>query len=195
MDTAIATARQAVIVTDAHGNITHWNGFSEELYGWTAREAVGRHLADLLCAPAVVEIGRGIIGEILSGATWAGPFTLARKDGREFDVFAVAAPTVENGRITGLLSTSAAVEETANDARVIASLTDREREVLALSATARNNADIAAELAISRRTVESHQASIYQKLGIASRLELIVFAIRHGIVNTTDLTGDDDHSA
>jgi ATP/maltotriose-dependent transcriptional regulator MalT len=48
-------------------------------------------------------------------------------------------------------------------------LTKRERDVLRLLARGRSNNDIAAELVLSVRTVESHVASIYSKIGVSGR--------------------------
>jgi len=61
-------------------------------------------------------------------------------------------------------------------------LTPREREVLGLAAEGHSNADIAAHLFISRRTVESHRARAMRKLGLRSHVDLVLFALRRGIV-------------
>ena len=60
-------------------------------------------------------------------------------------------------------------------------LTAREREVLQLVADGFTNADIAGKLFISQRTVESHRASLMQKLSFNSRAELISYAIAKGL--------------
>jgi predicted ATPase/DNA-binding CsgD family transcriptional regulator len=60
-------------------------------------------------------------------------------------------------------------------------LTDREVEVLRLLAAGQTNAQIAAALFISRRTVTTHVSNLYAKLGVASRAEAIAFALRHQV--------------
>jgi two-component system, NarL family, response regulator NreC len=67
---------------------------------------------------------------------------------------------------------------------VYESLTSREREILQLLAEGSSNAQIAAQLFISARTVENHRANIMQKLGLHSHTDLIRFAFQRGILST-----------
>lgn len=64
-------------------------------------------------------------------------------------------------------------------------LTGREREVLRLAAEGRSNAEVAALLYISRRTVETHRARAMKKLGLRNHVELARFAIEREIVPPT----------
>jgi DNA-binding NarL/FixJ family response regulator len=59
-------------------------------------------------------------------------------------------------------------------------LTAREQEIVRLLARGYSNKDIAAELAISVKTVEAHKANAMGKLGMTSRIELVRFAIVQG---------------
>ncbi len=63
-------------------------------------------------------------------------------------------------------------------------LTEREHEVLRLIALGHTNAEIATQLFLSIRTVESHRAHIQQKLGLAGRAELVRYALDHDLVDT-----------
>jgi non-specific serine/threonine protein kinase len=76
------------------------------------------------------------------------------------------------------------------DARVLRSvgasaeatiLSPREREVVALVVQGLSNRDIAARLALSERTVESHVSNALRRLGIASRVRLAVWAVERGL--------------
>jgi len=58
----------------------------------------------------------------------------------------------------------------------IASLTDREREVIGLIAEGLKNRQIAERLFISPTTVTHHLSSIYAKLGVSDRLELVIYS-------------------
>jgi two-component system response regulator NreC len=65
-------------------------------------------------------------------------------------------------------------------------LTEREGEVLRMIALGHTNAEIAQELYLSVRTVESHRAHIQQKLRRSSRAELVRYALEHGLVDVQD---------
>lgn len=68
-------------------------------------------------------------------------------------------------------------------------LTPREREVLRLLALGLSNDEIAERLVITKRTVQNHVSTIYSKLGLASRAEAILYAIRYGIVEVSEMKG------
>ena len=61
-------------------------------------------------------------------------------------------------------------------------LTDREQEVLELVADGLTNREIGQELNISHKTVARHRENIMQKLNLHSRVELVKYAIRKGII-------------
>jgi two-component system response regulator NreC len=61
-------------------------------------------------------------------------------------------------------------------------LTPREVEVLGLIAEGFTNAQVAEQLGLSVRTIESHRANIMGKLGIGTRAELVHYALREGLL-------------
>jgi two-component system response regulator NreC len=61
-------------------------------------------------------------------------------------------------------------------------LTERELEVLRLIALGHTNAEIAGQLYLSVRTVETHRAHIQQKLRRSTRAELVRYALDHGLI-------------
>ena len=61
-------------------------------------------------------------------------------------------------------------------------LTPRERQVLQLAADGRSNAEIAELLRLSRRTVETHRASLRTKLNIQDTRDLLRYAARAGLI-------------
>lgn len=61
-------------------------------------------------------------------------------------------------------------------------LTDREREVLILIADGLTNAEIAGRLGISVKTVDRHRENLMHKLNLHSRVDLVKYAIKHGLI-------------
>lgn len=64
-----------------------------------------------------------------------------------------------------------------------AGLTPREVEILQLICDGKSNKEIAGQLELSANTVAVHRANIMDALGIHKTAELVVYAIRHGLVN------------
>jgi two-component system, NarL family, response regulator LiaR len=69
-------------------------------------------------------------------------------------------------------------------------LTDRETEVLRLLARGQANKQIASELFVEEKTVKAHVSSILRKLGVQSRTQAALHAVRTGLVSTEEL-GDE----
>jgi DNA-binding NarL/FixJ family response regulator len=63
----------------------------------------------------------------------------------------------------------------------IESLTEREREVIALVGEGLKNKQVGERLFISETTVTHHLSSVFSKLDVSDRLELIIYAFRHGL--------------
>jgi DNA-binding NarL/FixJ family response regulator len=74
------------------------------------------------------------------------------------------------------------VAPASRQAAKLASLTDREHEVLRLMARGATNAEIAAAMHVAEATVKTHVGSIFAKLGVRDRAAAIVFAYDHGVV-------------
>jgi NarL family two-component system response regulator LiaR len=66
-------------------------------------------------------------------------------------------------------------------------LTEREVEVLKLLAKGRANKQIAASLFVSEKTIKAHVSSILMKLGVQSRTQAALHAVRTGLVSTEEL--------
>ena len=89
------------------------------------------------------------------------------------------------GAVLGQLTRGAEPQPVAADADAqrIASLTPREREIVAtmISRSDTKQFAVADELRISEHTLRNHLTTIYSKLGVHGRLELHVFATKHGL--------------
>ena len=66
---------------------------------------------------------------------------------------------------------------------VLDGLTDREREVLTLIAEGYTNRQIADQLVVSVKTVETHRTNLMQKLDLHDRTDLVKYAIRQGLIS------------
>lgn len=71
----------------------------------------------------------------------------------------------------------------AEPSSALAQLTQREREIVALVGQGRRNEDVAKELGISEKTVRNHLTTVFDKLGVSGRLELVVYAFQHGLAH------------
>jgi DNA-binding NarL/FixJ family response regulator len=65
-------------------------------------------------------------------------------------------------------------------------LTDREMEVLKLAGKGMTNREIASDLTISIRTVQVHLSNVFSKLGVGSRTEAVLYALRKGWLTLED---------
>jgi len=65
-------------------------------------------------------------------------------------------------------------------------LTKREREVLKLAARGMTNREVASKLTISVRTVQVHLSNVFSKLGVGSRTEAVLYALRQGWLTLED---------
>ncbi len=92
---------------------------------------------------------------------------------------AVASREVMLALVEDVRAHSAAAEQTALDGLT---LSDRELHVIRLIAEGADNAAIGAELSISRHTVKQYVTRIFEKLGVHSRVEAAVYAVRKGLV-------------
>jgi DNA-binding CsgD family transcriptional regulator len=84
-------------------------------------------------------------------------------------------------RLLERIATAAGQEPVGESIRNRRRLTSRESEILRLTAQGMKTRQIADRLCISAQTVRSHFKNIYQKLGVHSRTQAVVFALRQGI--------------
>ena len=87
---------------------------------------------------------------------------------------ALLAPTVTRRLLDRFADSMPAAD--ARLALVIASLTEREREILTLLASGRSNAELAKEFYLSEPTIKTHLSSIFRKLGVRDRVQAVIAA-------------------
>jgi two-component system NarL family response regulator len=77
-------------------------------------------------------------------------------------------------------------EETGRREEALDALTPREREVFFLASRGLKNAEIANELYLSEKTIKTHLRNIYNKLNLASKAELRLFAVKMGLTSEAE---------
>jgi DNA-binding NarL/FixJ family response regulator len=85
-------------------------------------------------------------------------------------------------------------KDLSSDEAKIELLTEREREVIGLIALGMKNKTMGEKLFISETTVRHHLTSVFAKLGISSRLELIIYAFQHGLAKMPPQQSKSDRS-
>jgi DNA-binding NarL/FixJ family response regulator len=96
---------------------------------------------------------------------------------------------LDTALVAGLLGELSVRRETSKETPKqdpLAILTDRECELILLIAEGLPNKQIGKKMAISEKTVAYHLTTIFNKLQVSSRLELLVFAYRHGLIRQAD---------
>jgi len=91
--------------------------------------------------------------------------------------------TYINPQIASLVVESLVSQSSSTPPQSFALLTEREREVLQLISEGRSTKQIAFDLSVSSKTVESHRRQVMGKLNIRSVAELTKFAIREGLTS------------
>jgi NarL family two-component system response regulator LiaR len=89
--------------------------------------------------------------------------------------------SVLHPRIAGHLMTALRNGVATGGAKVLETLSARERDVLALMADGMSNARIASQLGIAEKTVKTHVSNVLAKLGVADRTQAAVYAWKSGL--------------
>jgi PAS domain S-box-containing protein len=180
----------AVISTDAVGFVTTWNTRASALYGWSAEEAVGRSLVELLAPQGKEDGAREIVSTVRTGVPWQGTVRLRCRDGSFVTTFVRNSPLLDGGSdFVGAVSVSIelgdpelasavqAATALGSDGRRTRLLSPREREILGLLARGLTGEQIAERLVLSPETVRTHIRNAREKLGASTRVEAVTMAL------------------
>jgi PAS domain S-box-containing protein len=189
----------AIFGIDVTGVVRFANSTLERLLGYPGEKILGTQCASLLC-------GTDLHGNAFCGKNCPIPKTIeGRPPGNDFDLVVKRADgesvlvnigacyssrqlreqsgevsvffslrKITSQRLLRRLSTHASTAS----ARDRANLTSREREILELASNGLKTRQIANRLCISSQTVRSHFKNIYPKIGVHSRTEAVVYALR-----------------
>jgi DNA-binding NarL/FixJ family response regulator len=177
-DEAVDLARQEtpdIIILDLDGDANEALRLVPELLAASDRSRVLALTNEADSELVHRAVDHGVIGLVLKQQS---PQTLFKAIER----IALGEAWLDRSVTAGLLvRLSRAARENRLEAAPLEALTKREREVVALVASGLRNRQIAARLYISDATVRNHLSSIFGKLGMSDRRELMIHAYRHGL--------------
>jgi len=103
---------QSVIATGLNGIVTYWNQFAQELYGWTAAEAIGRNVSELV-TPEINQVQAAeILAQLNTGKSWSGEFIVRDKNGTTFPAYVSNSPIYDDKEtIIGVVGVSTDISE------------------------------------------------------------------------------------
>jgi DNA-binding NarL/FixJ family response regulator len=144
-------------------------------------------------APRVVMLTTYDLDEYLLAAIKAGASGFLLKNAPPADLLAairtvhtgdaVIAPSATRRLLAHVAANPASAEPAVDDPR-LATLTEREREVLELIARGLSNAEISAALFLSETTVKTHVRRVLAKLGVRDRVQAVVVAYESGVARS-----------
>jgi len=101
-----------------------------------------------------------------------------------------AGDSVLDPRVTGRVMARVTRRRRAPEARgALATLTEREKDVLALLARGLSNTELAATLEVSEATAKTHVSHVLTKLGVRDRVQAVIYAYETGFVDDRDGVG------
>ncbi len=128
----LSAVEQAVIATDLDGKVVYWNSFAEALYGWSAEEAIGANVMDLIPAVTVREQALEVMKQLKEGKSWSGEFLVRRKDDSVFPAMVTDSPIFNEDReLMGVVGVSVDISERRRAEEERARLHQSEREARA----------------------------------------------------------------
>ena len=125
------------------------------------RQAIRQGAIGLVLKEKAAETLLQAIARVRAGEVWLEPTMIAR--------------------VLGELTRPQASPQTSPEAAKVATLTEREREVITLIGEGLRNKHIAVRLYISEATVRHHLTAIFAKLDVSDRFELAIYSYQHGL--------------
>jgi PAS domain S-box-containing protein len=103
----LASVQQAVVATDPGGTIIYWNTFAETLYGWSAKDAIGRNVSELIVPQMTAQQAQEIVTTLSTGTGWRGEFVVERRDGTTFPAEMFNSPVYDSaGELVAIIGIS-----------------------------------------------------------------------------------------
>ncbi|KAL7123748.1 hypothetical protein ABFS83_14G003600 [Erythranthe nasuta] len=98
---------QSVHILDLNSRIIYWNRSAENLYGYSASEAIGRDGIELLADPQDFDVANNIVHRVSTGENWTGQFPVRNRRGDRFLIVATDTPFYDDaGTLIGVVIVS-----------------------------------------------------------------------------------------
>ena len=108
----LAAAGQAIVAVDLDRTVIYWNRAAEEIYGWSAAEAVGRKSPELIVRDEAPDHSEMMRRTMLRGETWSGDYEVTRRDGSKMWVFVTNTPMLgSDGALVAVIGSSIDITE------------------------------------------------------------------------------------
>ncbi|MEO5898623.1 MAG: PAS domain S-box protein, partial [Ilumatobacteraceae bacterium] len=135
----MGAAGQALIAVDLDRVIIYWNNAAEEMYGWTAAQALGRPILELFPREETPEQVESIYDAMRRGQVSATSYEVERPDGRVVSAYGVNRPVFDrDGRLVAVIGSSVDVtEKTAEEVarRELAAIVDNSADAIFSTST------------------------------------------------------------
>lgn len=130
---------------------------------------------------AIVVLSMHSSSEHVARAFAAGANGYVLKDAASSEIVAAVRTVASGGRYLSRELEDAATAPKTSSSSPLASLSARERQVLQLVVEGRSSAQIALQIHLSPKTVETYRSRLMKKLGVADLPALVKFAVQHGV--------------
>ena len=103
----LGSVGQAIVAVDLKRVILYWNRAAEDMFGWTAQEAIGRTSTELLLRGSSAVRASEIVGTVERRGGWTGELEVERRDGTRLWVFVTNKPIFdEHGQVVAIVASS-----------------------------------------------------------------------------------------
>jgi diguanylate cyclase (GGDEF)-like protein/PAS domain S-box-containing protein len=103
---------QAVVALDLTGCVTYWNAAAVTCYGWTAEEALGRNVADLVAPDLTEDEAVEVFEHLVAGKSWRRESSVQRRDGTKFPALLVNSGFyAADGELVGIIGVTTDLTE------------------------------------------------------------------------------------
>lgn len=108
----LAAVGQAIVVVDLERTVIYWNRAAEQMFGWSAAEALGQKSVDVLVRAETSEQTQAIYTSLFEGRAWTGDYQVTRRDGTPLSVLVTNTPVFDaDGTLVAIMGTSVDLTE------------------------------------------------------------------------------------